>query len=99
MTITNEISNFIGGARAAAQEGRTSDLIDPSTGEVFASAPVSGQADLDAAFGRPPRASRSGATPRRATASARCCGSPTRSRSGPTSSSRSSRRTPASRAS
>jgi betaine-aldehyde dehydrogenase len=50
MTITNEISNFIGGARAAAQEGRTSDLIDPSTGEVFASAPVSGQADLDAAF-------------------------------------------------
>jgi betaine-aldehyde dehydrogenase len=50
MTITNEISNFIGGARVAAQEGRTSDLIDPSTGEVFASAPVSGQADLDAAF-------------------------------------------------
>jgi betaine-aldehyde dehydrogenase len=48
-TQTSEITNFIGGARAAASDGRTSELIDPSTGEVFATAPVSGQADIDAA--------------------------------------------------
>src|SRR5579859_7994484 len=29
---------------------RRSDLINPSTGEVFATAPVSGAADVDAAF-------------------------------------------------
>jgi len=45
-----EISNFIGGKRAAAADGRTTDLIDPSTEEQFATAPLSGQADLDAAF-------------------------------------------------
>jgi len=49
-TQTIEVTNFIGGRRVAAEDGRTSDLIDPSTGEVFATAPVSGQADIDAAF-------------------------------------------------
>jgi len=49
-TQTTEITNFINGARVAAADGRTSDLVDPSTGDVFATAPVSGQADLDAAF-------------------------------------------------
>jgi betaine-aldehyde dehydrogenase len=55
-TQTSEITNFIGGARAAASDGRTSELIDPSTGEVFATAPVSGQADIDAAFDAAARA-------------------------------------------
>jgi betaine-aldehyde dehydrogenase len=49
-TQTTEITNFINGARVAAADGRTSELVDPSTGDVFATAPVSGQADLDAAF-------------------------------------------------
>ncbi len=49
-TQTAEITNFVGGARAAAADGRTSDLVNPSTGEVFATAPLSGQADIDAAF-------------------------------------------------
>jgi betaine-aldehyde dehydrogenase len=49
-TQTIEITNFIGGERAPAADGRSSELIDPSTGEVFATAPVSGQADIDAAF-------------------------------------------------
>jgi betaine-aldehyde dehydrogenase len=49
-TQTTEITNFINGARVAAADGRTSDLVDPSTGDVFATAPVSGQADLGAAF-------------------------------------------------
>jgi len=49
-TQTTEITNFINGARVAAADGRTSELVDPSTGDVFATAPISGQADLDAAF-------------------------------------------------
>ena len=64
--------------------GRTTELIDPSTGEVFATAPLSREADVDAAFQVRARArSRGGATRRRASASAPCCGSPTRSRSAP----------------
>ena len=45
-----EINNFIDGERAAAADGRTTDLIDPSTGEQYATAPLSGAADLDRAF-------------------------------------------------
>jgi betaine-aldehyde dehydrogenase len=45
-----EIANFIHGKKVAASDGRTTDLIDPSTGEVFAAAPLSGEADIDAAF-------------------------------------------------
>jgi betaine-aldehyde dehydrogenase len=55
-TQTTEITNFINGARVAAADGRTAELVDPSTGDVFATAPVSGQADLDAAFDSSARA-------------------------------------------
>jgi betaine-aldehyde dehydrogenase len=55
-TQTTEITNFIGGARSAASDGRTAELIDPSSGEVFATAPVSGQADIDAAYDSAARA-------------------------------------------
>ncbi len=48
--MTREISNFINGQRVAAAQGETSELIDPSSGEVFATAPLSRQADIDAAF-------------------------------------------------
>jgi betaine-aldehyde dehydrogenase len=47
---TTEIANVIHGERVAAADGRTSDLIDPSTGETYATAPVSSEADIDAAF-------------------------------------------------
>ncbi|MPZ72647.1 MAG: aldehyde dehydrogenase family protein [Nitriliruptorales bacterium] len=43
------LTNFIDGEAAPAVDGRTTDLINPATGEVFASAPVSGAADVDAA--------------------------------------------------
>jgi betaine-aldehyde dehydrogenase len=46
----DQLSNFIGGKRAPAAEGRTSEVVDPSTGEAYAAAPVSGQADVDAAL-------------------------------------------------
>jgi betaine-aldehyde dehydrogenase len=45
-----EIANFIHGKRVAAADGQTSDLVDPSTGDVYATAPVSREADIDAAF-------------------------------------------------
>jgi betaine-aldehyde dehydrogenase len=46
-----KIRNFIDGASVDAAEGGTSDLVDPTTGEVFATAPVSTTADIDAAYG------------------------------------------------
>ena len=45
-----KLQNFIGGEYRDAVDGRTSTLINPSTGEGFAEAPVSGQADVDAAM-------------------------------------------------
>jgi betaine-aldehyde dehydrogenase len=43
------LSNFVNGASAPAADGRTADLVNPSTGEPFASAPISSAADVDAA--------------------------------------------------
>ena len=44
------LSNFIGGKQVPAEDGRTSAVVDPSTGEAYAQAPVSGPADVDAAL-------------------------------------------------
>jgi betaine-aldehyde dehydrogenase len=46
----HEITNVVGGERVLAADGRTSDLVDPSTGEVFGTAPLSGGPDVDAAM-------------------------------------------------
>ncbi len=43
------IRNFIGGKAVDSADGATTDLVNPSTGEVFASAALSGAADVDAA--------------------------------------------------
>jgi betaine-aldehyde dehydrogenase len=48
--MSQEISNFIHGKRVAAADGQTLDLVDPSTGDVYATAPLSREADVDAAF-------------------------------------------------
>jgi betaine-aldehyde dehydrogenase len=48
-TGTRRLYNVIGGERREAADGRTMALVDPSTGEVFAEAPLSGRADVDAA--------------------------------------------------
>jgi betaine-aldehyde dehydrogenase len=48
--MSRELNNFINGKPVAAASGETTELIDPSTGEVFASAPLSRDADIDAAF-------------------------------------------------
>jgi betaine-aldehyde dehydrogenase len=44
------VQNFIDGKSVAAADGRTTDLIDPATGEVFGTAVLSGDADVDAAY-------------------------------------------------
>ncbi|MSO26861.1 MAG: gamma-aminobutyraldehyde dehydrogenase [Candidatus Nanopelagicales bacterium] len=44
------LRNFVNGQSVDAADGRTSDLINPSTGEVFASAPVSSATDVDRAY-------------------------------------------------
>ncbi|MDA8197117.1 MAG: gamma-aminobutyraldehyde dehydrogenase [Actinomycetota bacterium] len=41
------ILNFIGGKERPANSGATSDIIDPSTGEVYATAPLSDASDID----------------------------------------------------
>ena len=44
------LQNFIGGAYCDAEDGPTAPLRNPSTGEPFAEAPVSGPADVDRAL-------------------------------------------------
>ena len=44
------LANFVGGKYKPGQDGRTSDVIDPSTGETYLQAPVSGPAEVDAAL-------------------------------------------------
>lgn len=48
-TAGRRLRNFVGGTYVEAKEGRTATLLDPSTGDPFAEAPVSGQEDVDAA--------------------------------------------------
>ncbi len=45
-----KLQNFVGGAYRDAEDGPTAPLINPSTGEPFADAPVSGPADVDSAL-------------------------------------------------
>ncbi len=40
------VQNFVGGERRDAADGRTTDLIDPTTGQVYATAPLSSAADV-----------------------------------------------------
>jgi betaine-aldehyde dehydrogenase len=50
-TKTRRLQNFVGGEHVDSAEGRLYDLVNPATGEVFAQAPLSGEADVDRAFG------------------------------------------------
>jgi betaine-aldehyde dehydrogenase len=50
------LRNFVDGQYVDTTSGRTSELVDPSTGEVFASAPISEAADVDRAMSAAARA-------------------------------------------
>jgi betaine-aldehyde dehydrogenase len=43
------LHNFVDGASVDAKDGRATDVVDPSTGEVYATAPLSGAEDVDVA--------------------------------------------------
>jgi betaine-aldehyde dehydrogenase len=45
-----DLRNFVNGSYTGTQDGAVSDVVDPSTGEAYARAPVSGPADVDAAL-------------------------------------------------
>ncbi|MFD0270953.1 gamma-aminobutyraldehyde dehydrogenase [Streptomyces sp. NPDC127106] len=49
-TELRRLRNYIGGEFKDAADGRTTDVVNPATGEVYAKAPLSGQADVDAAM-------------------------------------------------
>jgi betaine-aldehyde dehydrogenase len=54
--MTVEFKNFIDGEYRAAKSGQTSDIFDPSTGQVYATAPVSGTQDVNDAYAAADRA-------------------------------------------
>ncbi|WP_459643014.1 aminobutyraldehyde dehydrogenase [Kineococcus sp. NUM-3379] len=51
------LHNVVDGEPVPARDGRTADVVDPATGQVYATAPLSGPGDVDAAFTAAARAS------------------------------------------
>jgi betaine-aldehyde dehydrogenase len=45
-----QLQNVVAGRAVDAKSGRSADLVDPTTGEAYAAAPVSGAEDVDAAL-------------------------------------------------
>ncbi|GAA5012128.1 gamma-aminobutyraldehyde dehydrogenase [Streptomyces siamensis] len=50
MSEIRTLRNYIDGRFVDAEDGRTLPVVDPTTGEVYASSPLSGAADVDAAM-------------------------------------------------
>jgi betaine-aldehyde dehydrogenase len=50
MAKLEDLQNFVGGQWTDLSFDKRADIIDPATGEPYANAPVSGQAEVDAAF-------------------------------------------------
>ena len=50
MSEKSVLRNVIAGERVDAVDGQSMDLVDPTTGEVFGSAPLSGAEDVDRAY-------------------------------------------------
>ena len=57
MSDAGELHNVIDGQAVPAREGRTTGVVDPSTGAEYARAPLSGPEDVDAAYAAASRAS------------------------------------------
>ncbi|MGP3688758.1 gamma-aminobutyraldehyde dehydrogenase [Streptomyces sp. IBSNAI002] len=49
-TELRRLRNYIGGEFKDAADGRTTEVVNPAIGEAYATAPLSGQADVDAAM-------------------------------------------------
>jgi betaine-aldehyde dehydrogenase len=50
MAEQRELRNYVNGEFKPSQEGKTLDVVNPSKGEVYATAPLSGEADVDSAM-------------------------------------------------
>ena len=50
MAETRQLLNYVNGEFTAAQGGETLDIVNPSTGEAYATSPKSGEAVIDAAM-------------------------------------------------
>ncbi len=50
MSTLRKLQNFVGGQLVDAATGRTSEVVNPSTGQAYATAPVSGAQDVDRAM-------------------------------------------------
>jgi betaine-aldehyde dehydrogenase len=50
MAEQRELRNYVNGEFKPSQEGKTLDVVNPSKGEAYATAPLSGEADVDAAM-------------------------------------------------
>ncbi|HEY2044131.1 MAG TPA: gamma-aminobutyraldehyde dehydrogenase [Jatrophihabitans sp.] len=48
--MARSLSNFINNEMVSAADGRTLDIVNPATGEVYATAPLSGPEDVDRAY-------------------------------------------------
>jgi betaine-aldehyde dehydrogenase len=48
--MTRSIHNFVNGTSVDAADGRTTEVVNPATGQAYATAPLSGPADIDAAM-------------------------------------------------
>ncbi len=55
-TAPTELANVVDGREVPARDGRTTAVVDPSTGREYARAPLSGPADVDAAYAAADRA-------------------------------------------
>jgi betaine-aldehyde dehydrogenase len=47
--VAERLRNFVGGVPVDPVDGRTTSVVDPSTGEAYTEAPLSGEVDVDAA--------------------------------------------------
>ena len=50
MAEQRELRNYVNGEFKPSQEGKTLDVVNPSKGEVYGTAPLSGEADVDSAM-------------------------------------------------
>jgi betaine-aldehyde dehydrogenase len=48
--MTRSLSNFVNGEQVPAADGRTLEVTDPATGQVYATSPLSGPEDIDRAY-------------------------------------------------
>ena len=73
MSGQRHLRNFIGGEYVDGRTDATTEIINPATGSVVATAPVSGQEDVDAAYAAAEQAFAGSGAPRPPASGSRPC--------------------------